>query len=595
MPQKKPALSGSSGRFFGAAPDPIRDLIRKPILQQLQENHEARQKEDAKLRKLGIDPNNSLKPAQAPKGALTSLASRVVEAGSRAMGSTEATAAQRARRFEEINYDWNPLSAADEVGTQLGHASRGSDKFRKDALTEGALNLALEAGGAALAPLARAAFRSKPVKEVVRALRPYSLDLKTPLPGAPTSTATRKFIGPSPDLRQTAMDYAEDVGMGYKPLDRYLKVDPERSKAIAAAFDAMPHDPANPDVRKAYQALAEETLGQYQYLRDRGYEFDFYPTDGTDPYPSPWDAVMDLQNNRRMKVYPTVEGYGDGAISSEEIAANPMLSAIPGETWSGRPVLLNDAFRAVHDAFGHAKDGVGFRADGEETAWASHMPMFSRDAQRALTSETRGQNSWLNYGPHGEANRTASTADTVFADQKIGLLPEWTLDANGMPPSAEWNMENVAKLLQSSPEDEVAHVAHMSPEEFLGLTASRQGREALHTTDYLGDFDPTKYHEAGPITLGVKYGGEPSAVQKSMGVEQLPSLVMDHDGRHRMAALQRQGVTKVPVLIRSRDGSLPRTPEGVKLTPQRGRLSSANNGDTPAILGALTSIRDYLR
>jgi len=43
-----------------------------------------------------------------------------------------------------------------------------------------------------------------------------------------------------------------------------------------------------------------------------------------------------------------------------------------------------------------------------------------------MTSETRGQNSWVNYGPNGEANRTASAEDTKFADQKVGLMPEWT-------------------------------------------------------------------------------------------------------------------------------------------------------------------------
>jgi hypothetical protein len=43
-----------------------------------------------------------------------------------------------------------------------------------------------------------------------------------------------------------------------------------------------------------------------------------------------------------------------------------------------------------------------------------------------MTSETRGQNSWLNFGPHGEKNKTARTEDTVFADQKIGVMPPWT-------------------------------------------------------------------------------------------------------------------------------------------------------------------------
>ena len=51
--------------------------------------------------------------------------------------------------------------------------------------------------------------------------------------------------------------------------------------------------------------------------------------------------------------------------------------------------------------------------------------MFSDDALPAMTAETRGQNSWLNYGPHGTNNRTAATEDTVFAPQKLGVLPPW--------------------------------------------------------------------------------------------------------------------------------------------------------------------------
>jgi hypothetical protein len=32
----------------------------------------------------------------------------------------------------------------------------------------------------------------------------------------------------------------------------------------------------------------------------------------------------------------------------------------------------------------------------------------------------------LNYGPYGEQNRNANVGDTVFAEQKTGLMPEWT-------------------------------------------------------------------------------------------------------------------------------------------------------------------------
>ena len=82
----------------------------------------------------------------------------------------------------------------------------------------------------------------------------------------------------------------------------------------------------------------------------------------------------------------------------------------------------------VHDYFGHIKDGVGFRADGEENAWRSHSTMYSEEGRKAMTTETRGQNSWLNYGPYGEKNRTAKSEDTVFAEQKIGLLPDWVFE-----------------------------------------------------------------------------------------------------------------------------------------------------------------------
>lgn len=43
-----------------------------------------------------------------------------------------------------------------------------------------------------------------------------------------------------------------------------------------------------------------------------------------------------------------------------------------------------------------------------------------------MTTETRGQNSWLNFGPYAEHNKNASARDTVYADQKVGLMPDWT-------------------------------------------------------------------------------------------------------------------------------------------------------------------------
>ena len=45
-----------------------------------------------------------------------------------------------------------------------------------------------------------------------------------------------------------------------------------------------------------------------------------------------------------------------------------------------------------------------------------------------MASETRGQNSWLNFGPYGRYNRKANAAETIYADQKTGIMPPWTYE-----------------------------------------------------------------------------------------------------------------------------------------------------------------------
>lgn len=94
------------------------------------------------------------------------------------------------------------------------------------------------------------------------------------------------------------------------------------------------------------------------------------------------------------------------------------------EMHEGQPMPYNDMFRIVHDYFGHAKEGNGFGPNGEENAYLNHAKTYSPEAQKALATETKGQNSWVNFGPHGEQNR-ANPSKTIYADQKAGLLPDW--------------------------------------------------------------------------------------------------------------------------------------------------------------------------
>lgn len=258
--------------------------------------------------------------------------------------------------------------------------------------------------------------------------RPTGRDL-APLEGAPSVPG---FQGPDPRIVDVAEQYARDNGIDLKRQADYVKVDPERAARIAAAYEAMAHSPQDPAVKEAYDNLIKQTLAQYQALEAAGYKFwfiDFNQESNAQYASSPWNAMRDMRANQQMGVFPTNDGFGSGDFNPE---ANPLLAdtglqwPVGGPDGPLQPVLANDLFRAVHDAFGHGMEGAGFRADGEENAWQAHSRLFTGSALGAITSETRGQNSWLNFGPNGENNRTAKVEDTVFADQKTGLMPEWT-------------------------------------------------------------------------------------------------------------------------------------------------------------------------
>lgn len=238
---------------------------------------------------------------------------------------------------------------------------------------------------------------------------------------------------PIPQVEAAARGYAESKGRPYEVAASFAPLDTERSKRIAAAYEAMQHDPHNPDVRRAYDAMMEETLGQYQALKNKGFEFRFNEP-GQDPYKaSPALGYLDMRDNGRLSVFPTLEGFGSGAkLTREEIANSPLLTD-SGEKFGDRPALMNDIFRVVHDAFGHNGPGNPFfRGPGEDRAFGHHQILYGPGSHPAITSELRGQNSWVNYGPHAEANKGASGADTIYADQKVGILPPWTWQ-EGLP------------------------------------------------------------------------------------------------------------------------------------------------------------------
>lgn len=226
------------------------------------------------------------------------------------------------------------------------------------------------------------------------------------------------------DAQAVAESYALNAGIDYRPPTTYARVNRERAERIAQAFAEMEHNPNDPEVKASYDAMISETIDQFKWIvENTGLTVDFISTGMADPYAaSPRLAIVDVVVNNHMWVYPTRTGFGSN--DQFDPVDNPLL-AETDVVINGQRALANDLFRVVHDYFGHIKEGVGFRAGGEENAWRAHSAMYSDLARRAMTTETRGQNSWVNYGPHGDTNRTALAEDTIFADQKIGLLPEW--------------------------------------------------------------------------------------------------------------------------------------------------------------------------
>lgn len=257
----------------------------------------------------------------------------------------------------------------------------------------------------------------------------------------------------------------------------------ELQTRIAGDYDKMrPNALDVPVVKDAYQALAKTMGLQYERLPIRVYAHadPVMRPDGqlewqartTEPYGSSQEMTNDIDKNNRMVFYTTQAGFGTEGV---DYTGHPLLepsrfTSVPVEVRDeaghvmhnpdgsimreGYPMKVNDLFRVVHDYIAHATTGAQFGVRGEEKAWMAHAatileePGLSRqekfDALWALTSETRGQNSWVNYngineatnknyeqvarlrraGLHDEADALkAQAAPIVFADQKADLLP----------------------------------------------------------------------------------------------------------------------------------------------------------------------------
>lgn len=225
---------------------------------------------------------------------------------------------------------------------------------------------------------------------------------------------------PTAELTENVSDiadrYNEDEGRG-----RIRPVTPAvhpRGMDIAEAYDTMKHDPSNPEVKKAYSAMKSDIDKQWEHAEDNGFHFEPW-TDEGQPYANSKEMREDVDNNRHLYFF-----------QGGDLPEDHPLKQVDPKTG----LTYNDKFRAVHDLFGHAAHGHEFGPKGEEGAYRTHAQMFSPDAIPALTSETRGQNNWVNYGPHmrdAEGNLLRKgdegwkpATKRPYAENKAGLLPK---------------------------------------------------------------------------------------------------------------------------------------------------------------------------
>ena len=327
---------------------------------------------------------------------------------------------------------------------KLGMSESSSDRLNRDLLAFG-----LEAPvDMFVAPYAGVAQKAGEFAGMAKKARPYLLGetLETnpdvnmlSRPGKPAAVKIDDERYSSRDIAQVKAaeeKYLKDQGIDVPDYLRYPDQDEKRAKLIAAAYEKMQNNPDDPKVKKAYEALIEETMAQYNALKDTGINFTFLKPGMEDPYAaSPALGFKDVVENKNLTVFPTDFGYGSNP--NFDASANPLLTKV-GTVGDKEDAVANDAFRVVHDMFGHLGSGnPQFRSKGEERAWLQHSRMFSPDARGAMTTETRGQNSFVNFGPFADQNRAASGADTIYADQKVGLLPDWASDPMGMPDGLE--------------------------------------------------------------------------------------------------------------------------------------------------------------
>lgn len=256
--------------------------------------------------------------------------------------------------------------------------------------------------------------------EAVRAMSPSSLQKQFPI--GKTYETMAKGIDPALERQLFA---------------QYLRNYPEAvRKSGATNYNEL--------IPAAYEQLGKENAQQLDRMLNSGMNLSYHKGDLN--YANSPQMLEDALINKHLYVF----GGGE---------PHQLLNKIDPYTGLNE----NQVFRAVHDYYGHGTTGSSFGPKGEELAYAAHGQLYSPLAKMAAATETRGQNSFVNYsGVNAElqqqmndlrqardrvARSGGDTApydaeirklgdQTQYAEQKAFLLPPEMIDTGyqgGMP------------------------------------------------------------------------------------------------------------------------------------------------------------------
>jgi hypothetical protein len=205
---------------------------------------------------------------------------------------------------------------------------------------------------------------------------------------------------PLHDVVEGARHYQQQFGIGNANVTQFghVAMPGAGTSRIADAYAKLPD--FDHGAVPAYHAMREEVMRQFDHMTrsqsEGGMGIGVQVTKG-DPYGlGGVNPVHNLVNELR-----------------DDVQNHHQIKVLATQSTGGHPLFTNDqndAFRAVHDVFGHLGSGRGIDRHGEEAAFQKHAQMFSPLARMAMATETRGQNAALH-------------ATGSFQDQKVALLP----------------------------------------------------------------------------------------------------------------------------------------------------------------------------